>query len=198
MHAQPGLHATYDGDVPAQPEPGELCQLRRRDLPALPPALFGANSRCGCCRTRQQVVGKYGAVHGQRCRGAGGLVIACCVDDSVLPCALQGVAGWLAAVPTTSLCGTCCPLHVRVAHTHDTRLHACVATPPTARVRLSSNDKQALGPQLGGSWDVELVCNDNLENMWVVWRMARSSSSSSIGGGGSSVHACRSGAHVGA
>jgi hypothetical protein len=65
-------------------------------------------------------------------------------------------------------------------------------------VRLSSNDKQALGPQLGGSWDVELVCNDNLENMWVVWRMARSSSSSSIGGGGSSVHACRSGAHVGA
>jgi hypothetical protein len=65
--AQMGVYAVYEGQQP-QASDAELQQLRN-NLPALPPSLFGINASCSCCRTAEQVVQKYGAVHGQRVKG---------------------------------------------------------------------------------------------------------------------------------
>lgn len=68
MHpSQVGVHAVYCGQEP-QLSQQQLQELRQH-LPAMPPPLFGRDAACCCCRTAEQVLAKYGAMHGQRIQG---------------------------------------------------------------------------------------------------------------------------------
>lgn len=78
---QVGVYAVYEGQQPSAAD-AELQRLRST-LPALPPSLFGLNASCSCCRTAEQVVQKYGAVHGQRVKGEA-LYCAPCSTPAVL------------------------------------------------------------------------------------------------------------------
>ena len=42
-----------------------------------------------------------------------------------------------------------------------------------AHLRLSCDDAGYLDPQLGGEWDIELICNDTQEMMWQLCRPRR-------------------------
>lgn len=66
-HLQVGVCAVYEGQQVVLSDL-EL-QQERSELPVLPPSLFGQNATCRCCRTADQVVQQYGAVHGQRVQG---------------------------------------------------------------------------------------------------------------------------------
>jgi hypothetical protein len=90
-----GLYGAYEGEEAAAPHLGTTTRQLRAShqlLPALPPSLFGARARCRCCRRREQVVAKYGAVHGQRVKGEPAWGVVC----SSKRCAAGCAACWLA------------------------------------------------------------------------------------------------------
>ena len=64
---QVGVYVRYEGQQQQLSE--EQLQQLRQELPVLPPSLFGENAVCSCCRSQQQAVQQYGAVHGQRIKG---------------------------------------------------------------------------------------------------------------------------------
>ena len=72
---QVGVYVRYEGQQQQLSE--EQLQQLRQELPVLPPSLFGENAVCSCCRSQQQVVKQYGAVHGQRIKGEFGPWCVC-------------------------------------------------------------------------------------------------------------------------
>lgn len=79
--------AVYEGQQVVLSE-REL-QQERSELPVLPPSLFGQNATCRCCRTADQVVQQYGAVHGQRVQGENSLLLQCVGAPAVDLCGCQ-------------------------------------------------------------------------------------------------------------
>lgn len=127
---QPGVYAVYEGQQVRLSE--QQLQQQRSELPVLPPSVFGANATCSCCRSAEQVVKQYGAVHGQRFKGE-------CVGDV---CSLWGftcvVSGTvcLHAVCGVCLCGYLPPPPALLAPPDlpflpPTHTRPLISTPPT-------------------------------------------------------------------